>query len=169
MMEHVLIGRIDLPTEDVAGDVLLSEIVALASPPPGFVVTVSPAFAGIYVPRMPLETVLLNLVSNAIKHHDLAVGHIQVLLEENEAFYRITVEDDGPGIPEAYHDRIFEIFQTLQPRDDRGGSGMGLSIVHKHVVTRGGRIEVSSSGVRGTRFDVFWPRHGQVRQVRGAA
>ncbi len=59
-----------------------------------------------------------------------------------------TVADNGPGIAPAFHDRIWGIFQTLQPRDQVEGTGIGLSLVKKIVETRGGRVWVESAAGR---------------------
>ncbi|MEZ4615946.1 MAG: ATP-binding protein [Caldilineaceae bacterium] len=69
------------------------------------------------------------------------------------------VEDDGPGIDSAFHERIFQIFQTLQPRDEVEGSGMGLAVVKKAVESMGGIIRVESiwEGA-GATFRFTWPQ-----------
>ncbi|MCX6048028.1 MAG: ATP-binding protein, partial [Chloroflexi bacterium] len=61
------------------------------------------------------------------------------------------------GIDPRFHTRIFQVFQTLQPRDDVEGSGMGLAIVKKLIETRGGTIRVESSLGQGTTFRFTWP------------
>ncbi len=66
------------------------------------------------------------------------------------------VKDDGPGIDEAYHQRIFEMFHTLRPRDQVEGSGIGLSVVKKIVESRDGTIEVNSSVGNGSIFRFTW-------------
>jgi len=72
LLEYSRIGRTedDRYTEIIAGDVLIANILALLSPPVCFTVTISPHFTDIQVPRMPLQQILMNLISNAIKHHD---------------------------------------------------------------------------------------------------
>lgn len=110
------------------------------------------------VPRAPLETVLRNLISNALKHHDREEGLVRVYarvdVESDDAI--VTVSDDGPGIEPAYIERIFRIFQTLRPRDEVESSGVGLAIVKKAVEHHGGRISVVSEG-RGAEFEFTWP------------
>ncbi|MEM9814729.1 MAG: ATP-binding protein, partial [Pseudomonadota bacterium] len=119
----------------------------------------SGAFAGLSIARMPLQTVLLNLLSNAIKHHDRTVGWISVDVEILDESYLLSVADDGPGIPEDYHERVFQIFETLRPRDQVEGSGMGLALVKKTVELVGGAIEiVSGAETRGTTVRVLWPK-----------
>ncbi len=67
------------------------------------------------------------------------------------------VRDNGPGIDPEYHARIFEIFQTLRPRDEVEGSGMGLAIVKKTIESAGGRIWVESAKGEGATFCFTWP------------
>jgi signal transduction histidine kinase len=63
------------------------------------------------------------------------------------------------GIEERYQERVFELFQTLRPRDEVEGSGLGLAIVKKLVSTRKGRIEMASDPAvhRGTSFKITLP------------
>ncbi|MEM9988339.1 MAG: sensor histidine kinase, partial [Pseudomonadota bacterium] len=75
-----------------------------------------------------------------------------------DQYHQFTIQDDGPGIPQKFQDRIFEMFQTLKPRDEVEGSGIGLSIVKKLIETANGKITVSSiDGRRGTEFCVMLP------------
>lgn len=106
----------------------------------------------------PFEQILRNLLSNALKHHDLDHGVIRVETETAaNDFYAISVIDDGPGIPAKFQERVFGMFQTLKPRDELEGSGMGLALIKKIVETYGGTIEVYSEG-RGCRFTFTWPK-----------
>ncbi len=68
------------------------------------------------------------------------------------------VKDNGPGIDGAYHQRIFEMFQTLQPRDLVEGSGIGLAVVKRSVESRGGTIQVESNLGEGATFRFTWPK-----------
>lgn len=106
----------------------------------------------------PFEQILRNLFSNAIKHHDSDNGLIRVDARKlNNNFYEISVIDDGPGIPAKFQERVFGMFQTLRPRDEMEGSGMGLALIKKIVETYGGKISVHSGG-RGCRFTFTWPQ-----------
>jgi signal transduction histidine kinase len=69
------------------------------------------------------------------------------------------VSDDGPGIPEQYRERVFGMFQTLRPRDEVEGSGMGLAIVRKLTESQGGRVWLSDrAGGRGLSVHVTWAK-----------
>jgi len=106
----------------------------------------------------PFEQILRNLFSNAIKHHDLGEGVIRIDGRRlPNDFYEISVSDDGPGIPSKFQERVFGMFQTLKPRDELEGSGMGLALIKKIVETYGGKISVYSEG-RGCRFTFTWPQ-----------
>jgi signal transduction histidine kinase len=106
----------------------------------------------------PFEQILRNLFSNAIKHHDLDEGVIRIEGRRlNSDFYEISVSDNGPGIPAKFQERVFGMFQTLKPRDELEGSGMGLALIKKIVGTYGGTISVYSEG-RGCRFTFTWPQ-----------
>ena len=77
----------------------------------------------------PLEQVFRNLIGNAVKHHPGPTGEVSIACEEAEDHYLFSVADDGAGIPPEYAERVFQMFQTLRPRDEVEGSGIGLAIV----------------------------------------
>jgi len=125
--------------------------------PEGFTVKIVGDFPTLVTDRTPLELVFRNLINNAIKHHDKEDGTVEISFKDNEAFYEFTVADDGPGIPEEFQNKIFDMFATLKSRDKSEGSGMGLAMVKKVLKSYGGGITPTSSG-RGTKFDFTWPK-----------
>lgn len=138
----------------------IETVVGLAALPRRMDVRIEADREEIYADRALFDTVLLNLVTNAAKHHDQDHGVITITVRPTQAAYEIEVADDGPGIPERHHARIFEIFQTLRPRDEFEASGMGLAIVSKAASRAGARVRVISDPAigRGARFVVEWPR-----------
>lgn len=112
-------------------------------------------------PKAPLEHVFTNLIANAAKHHDRDQGRIEVSGEINGSGYRFRVCDDGPGIPERFREKIFEMFQTLKPRDVVEGSGMGLAIAKRLVQSYNGAITVVGNEGRGTCFEFTWYPNGE--------
>ena len=103
-----------------------------------------------------LGQVVRNLVDNAARHADHAMA---VSVREIGDSVELTVEDDGPGIPEAQRQRVFERFVRLDEARarDAGGSGLGLAIVKEIVAAHGGNVAVSSSRLGGARFVVRLP------------
>ena len=168
LLQHSRIGRTREAIQPIPGATLITELGELLIPRPGIRFHATPAVAAIELPRMPILTVLLNLVNNAIKHHDRDQGEVTLDVSEDETGFDFTVTDDGPGIPPEYHARIFEMFQTLRPRDEVDGSGMGLAMVLKHVTVVGGRIAVASEG-RGTTFRLRWPKRATLSEPREEA
>jgi PAS domain S-box-containing protein len=160
LLEYSRIGREtdDRHMEAISGTVLMENILGLLAPPEGFTVDASSTLAGIEVFRMPLQQILINLISNAIKHHDKKAGRIEVSVEDLGAMFRFSVKDDGPGIPAQYHEIIFKMFQTLKPRDQVEGSGMGLAMVRKYVDMAGGELKLESAVGQGSTFSFTWPK-----------
>ncbi|MBL4686224.1 MAG: PAS-domain containing protein [Nannocystaceae bacterium] len=102
-----------------------------------------------------LEQILVNLISNAIRHStggsavEIAVGEASL-----PGTVRIEVRDDGPGIDPKHHLRVFERFYRVDPgrSRDRGGTGLGLAIVKHLVEAMGGRLGVDARRPRGSTF-----------------
>lgn len=112
----------------------------------------------VFLPKVAFEIVILNLVSNAIKHHTGKNGKIKVTLEEQDKTYCFTVSDDGPGIGSQYSDKIFEMFQTLRSRDELEGSGMGLAVIRKIMGHYHGEVALApESELGGATFTLSWP------------
>jgi signal transduction histidine kinase len=104
-----------------------------------------------------LRRVLRNLGDNAARH---AAGRLAFSLAERDGLVLLGVEDDGPGIPEADRERVFERFVRLddaRARDD-GGSGLGLAIVAELARAHGGTVTVAPSLLGGARVEVTLPR-----------
>lgn len=110
--------------------------------------------------EVALRTVLKNLLVNAIVHHDRPeIGRIALSSETHPEYVRFAVEDDGPGIAPEHHERIFKIYQRLNPERYADGSGSGLAIVRRILTRIDSSIElVSPLTERGSRFSFNWPR-----------
>lgn len=115
---------------------------------------VAPAPAQVGATPSEVATVLDNLVGNA-RRHACSLVRIAVL-PTGRAWTRLVVEDDGPGIPEADRQRIFDRFLRLNP-EAGGGAGLGLPLVAALVQGRGGTVTVGSREGGGARFEVRWP------------
>lgn len=101
-----------------------------------------------------LETVLANLLSNALKFTP-AGGRVRIVAEAGEGRIVVTVEDTGPGIPADELPRIFERFYQTEAGVRQGqGSGIGLALARELVELHGGAIQVSSTHGSGTVFTV---------------
>jgi signal transduction histidine kinase len=148
LLELSRIGRVIYPYEavdlvqlthealDILGERLRSNRI---------VVNVSPDLPVIYGDRLRLREVLENLIENAAKHMG---GQLHPLIEigrrEQEGQHVIFVRDNGQGIDPRYHNRIFNLFEKLDPAME--GPGIGLTLVKRIVEVHGGRVWVESEG-----------------------
>ena len=98
-----------------------------------------------------------NLVLNAARH---ATSRVRVEATRDGAWVRVTVSDDGPGVPPELRDRVFEPFaRTDEARSrDLGGVGLGLAIVRRILELHGGAVHVDACpALGGARFVARWP------------
>ena len=100
--------------------------------------------------KTQLQQLFQNLLSNAISHMDKPKGQIEIGYNDLGDLHEFSVKDNGIGIPKAYQEKIFEIFETLE--SGKGSSGIGLSIVKKIVQLHGGTIWVKSEYGAGSTF-----------------
>lgn len=102
-----------------------------------------------------LSRAAINLLRNGVRY---ARSRVEVRVESRDGAIMLHVDDDGPGIPVAERERLFEPFARLDASRDRrsGGFGMGLAIVKQIARWHGGRAEISESGLGGARVSIIW-------------
>ncbi|WP_339919646.1 PAS domain S-box protein [uncultured Flavobacterium sp.] len=105
-----------------------------------------------YSDSLRFNTILVNLISNAIKYHkkEESGGYIKITGQSDPEKLVLTISDNGIGIAPAYHQKIFEMFFRLSGKTD--GSGIGLYIVKDTVEILQGSIEIQSEEGTGTSF-----------------
>jgi signal transduction histidine kinase len=113
-----------------------------------------------------LERAVENLLSNAVRH---AESSVEITLNEVDGAVRLSISDDGAGIPEDERDRIFERFTRLDDARsrDHGGTGLGLAIVEEIVQRHGGAVTVDDSASGGATFVVRLPSSVRGPRVGG--
>ncbi|UTW52349.1 HAMP domain-containing protein [bacterium SCSIO 12827] len=122
----------------------------------GLDVTFTPAGPAVMICQpTAIKRAIRNLAQNAVHYGGRA--RLAARLENNEIL--ITVEDDGPGIPEADHDSVFEPFTRLETSrsHETGGVGLGLAITRNIVRAHGGDIRLENLTPRGLRVTVSLP------------
>ncbi len=163
LLAYSHVNRIDLSQENINIKDLLSNLVDLHIQPAGFKHELKVPNGTILIARKPFEIVIRNLLDNAVKHHHQGNGTITIEYNSSNHAHYINVTDDGPGIAPELHEKVFKMFQTLQPRDKTEGSGMGLAIISKILKRYDGSITIDSDGNSGTTFKIEWP-HNQIKQ-----
>jgi two-component system OmpR family sensor kinase len=133
----------------------------LATPPHGsggsddgaVVELVAPTPAAVAATPSEVALVLDNLIDNGRRY---ARSVVRVVVLPAGRWVRLLVEDDGPGIPAADRQRVFDRFTRLRP-EAGGGSGLGLALVAALVQGRGGTAAASATPTGGARLEIRWP------------
>lgn len=103
-----------------------------------------------------VETIIINLVNNAIKFTPSG-GSVRINALAEESKLRLSIKDTGIGIPKENQEKIFERFHQVSEAHKEVGTGVGLSLVRELVALMGGSIEVVSSEGEGSEFKVIIP------------
>jgi len=116
---------------------------------------ISPKNLSVYINKIALEQILINLISNAIKYNDKETCQIEIQAKEEENLIQFNVIDNGQGIKKDELSKIFEIFEVTSNKDKNGlkGTGIGLATVNSLVQGLGGEITVESEFGKGTNFE----------------
>lgn len=158
LLEYSRVGQTHTDLSVVNLQELLQEVIDSLERPFSFQMKVAEGMPTFTTKRIPLQQVFTNLIENAIKHHSRPDGQVTISVQEQGRYYKFTVADDGPGISQEYHHKIFSIFQTLEARDRKESTGIGLAIVKKIVETEGGTIHLDSQVGVGSSFYFTWPK-----------
>jgi PAS domain S-box-containing protein len=160
------VGRTDSGVSETKVAEIFASIIEVLNPPAHIHVRVEGELPVIVTASAQLEQVLRNLINNAIKHHDKPNGEVILSMTRVGDFVEFIVRDDGPGILPQFHDKIFELFQTLKRRDEVESTGMGLTIVKKLIERQNCRITVHSQGNgTGSEFRFQWPTSSSARHA----
>jgi signal transduction histidine kinase len=158
LLDYARVGRSDSIIDTVAVEKLLLEIIDTVVIPSTFTITLAPNLPTFDTKRLLLFQVFINLITNAIKHHNRIDGSVHISVADRGKFYEFAVADDGPGIAREYQGDIFTIFQTGGSKNQQDSTGIGLAIVKKTVETEGGTVWLASQVGQGATFYFTWPK-----------
>jgi PAS domain S-box-containing protein len=158
ILQYVEIKHSKSKEEKFELNALLSEIIDNVRPPANIEVTVENELPVVVCERAHITDIFHNLISNAIQYMDKTKGEITVGSSEEAECWKFYVADNGPGIKEKYFEKIFQVFQTLQPRDEMEAVGIALPIVKKIVEMYGGKIWLESEVGKGSTFFFTLPK-----------
>lgn len=163
LLDHSRVATTSDRFEDIDLNARLPDILDMVGLPSTFRVELVGEIPIVRVDPVCFDTMVRNLISNAVKHHNLGQGVIKIRGYEAEGTATIEFEDDGPGIPAEYRAAIFEPFKRLS--SDVDGSGLGLSFINKTVLEWGGSIRVECPGKRGSVFVLSIPTVAMTRPL----
>ena len=162
VLEYSRVGRIKENRTAVDLNGLVDQVIQMLAPPPGITVVVDGPLPVVIVERTRVQQLFQNLIGNAIKHLDKPQGEVRVACADAGERWTFSVTDNGPGIEARHHERIFQLFQTLTPRDRKESTGVGLALVKKIVGMYGGQVWVESQPGQGSTFFFTLPKAGTV-------
>lgn len=160
ILEYSRVGRIREERRSVDLNELVEDVISMVNPPPHIEVSMENTLPSVVCEPTRIHEVFQNLIDNAIKYMDKPSGKIKIHCYGNDSQWVLSVSDNGPGIDERNYTKVFEIFQTLAPRDQMESTGVGLSLVKRIVELHGGRVWVESKLGDGSTFFFTLPRNG---------
>lgn len=160
ILQYSRVGRVREAVVAVDVNAVVQEALAMLAPPSHIRVEVTPDLPTIRAERTRILQLFQNLLSNAIKYLDKPQGLIRVGCVGHDREWEFTVSDNGPGIEPRHFKRIFQLFQTLAPKDRVESTGVGLALVKKIVELYGGRVWIESQPGAGSTFFFTLPKSG---------
>jgi signal transduction histidine kinase len=158
ILRYSRLGREASKAEPVDLNAVVSAVLAEVAPPQTIEVSLDDPLPTLLCGRTHLVQIFQNLIGNAVKYMGKPEGRVRVGCTARDGFWTFSVSDDGPGIERRYFEKIFQMFQTLGPRDGLESTGIGLAIVKKLVELNGGRVWVESQPGEGTTFFFTLPK-----------
>lgn len=150
ILKYSSIDKVEQLKKDIDLLEVVNDIIDIIFIPQHINISVETSLPIIRGDKFRLQQLFQNLINNAVKYNDKKEGWIKVACKELDDFWEFSIEDNGPGIPEKYHNKIFQIFQTLD--NGKESTGVGLSIVKKIIDMYEGKIWVTSEKGTGTTF-----------------
>jgi len=158
ILQYSRVGRVKEVATSVDVNVLLRDVIDLLAPPPHITVTVDGVMPAIVGEPTRVQQLFHNLISNAIKYMDKPQGQVRIACLDAGKEWHFSVADNGPGIEARHFEKIFQLFQTLAPRDRVESTGVGLALARKIVEMYQGRIWVDSVPGAGATFWFALPK-----------
>lgn len=158
ILTYARVGKEVKQTEQVNINRLINEVIENVTYKQGLKFTIQPGMPTLQTEKIPLFQVFSNLILNAVKYHDKENGEIKVYYTDLGDKYQFFVEDNGPGISKVYHDKIFQIFQTLNDSGHFESTGVGLAIVKKILDAKSESITITSEPGKGSVFSFTWSK-----------
>lgn len=157
ILEYSRIGRDEVRSEPVDLNEIFNESLLLLDVPENITISLTNKLPNVIGDKTRYLQVFQNLIGNAIKFNDKSKGIITITTQTTDNFYQISIHDNGPGIDKKYHDKIYQIFQTLHARDEIESTGIGLTLVKKIIALYNGKIWLESEINNGSTFHFTLP------------
>jgi PAS domain S-box-containing protein len=158
MQEYTSIGKTERKKHSVDLNVLMPRIIEQIQRPETVMINLVDSLPTLVCNPIDISEIFKHLIQNALVHGDISQRVVTIGGEEQAAHWVFYVSDNGPGIEKRYHQKIFQIFQTLKDPGDSESIGMGLALTKKMVEHHGGQLWVESEKGQGSRFFFTVPK-----------
>jgi len=158
ILQYSRAGRVNNPIEKINLKAFVEDIIQNLGPKPEFRFEIDETLPEIETERLVVEQVFSNYISNTLKYNSNPEPVVKIQYQETENHHIFSVNDNGPGIPEQFHEKVFVIFQTLQAKDKNDSTGVGLAIVKKLIEEKGGNAWLESLVGQGSTFFFSLPK-----------
>lgn len=165
ILQYSKLGHTSPEKRQVDLNNVLSEVIAGIEPPENIEIIIENELPVLICEKTQIMQVFQNLLGNAVKYMDKPEGQIKVGCVEQDGFWKFSIADNGPGIDEKYHKKIFKIFQALSTKNRVDSTGIGLSIVKKIVELNAGIVWVESELGKGSTFFFTIPKPDICQEV----
>ncbi len=167
ILKYSRAGHLKNQKEWIDLKLLMPQIISMVPVPDNIEIVIDGEMPVIEFERTQISQVFQNLLSNAIKYVDKPLGRISIGCVEEPDNWKFSVTDNGCGIEQKNFEKIFRMYQTLEPRNEFKSSGIGLTLVKKIIKTYGGTIWVESELGQGSTFFFTLPKQNNpVKNVK---
>ena len=166
VLEYSRVGRVRDNKTQVNLSQLLHETIDMISMPDGIQIAIDTELPTITLEKTRMQQVFQNLIGNAVKYMGKPEGEIHIGHSEMKDCWEFYVSDTGMGIEARHFDKVFQIFQTLAPRDQSESTGVGLAIVKKIVESYDGKIGLNSEIGKGSTFWFKLPKSEALVEIK---
>jgi signal transduction histidine kinase len=152
VLEYSRAGRTDVEITQVEFEAIIKEAIEMVASKSNVKTHVDTQLPVLQASKIAMMQVFTNLIGNAIMHNDKENIEINIGCIDKGSEWWFYIKDNGPGIQEEFHEKVFKIFQTLKTKDEMNSTGIGLSVVKKIIDNSGGRIWIESKAGEGCTF-----------------
>ncbi len=152
ILRYSEIGRVETTSQKVDLNVVLQNVIQDIAHSEGLEIVVENELPVVISQEDRISEIFYHLINNSVQHMDKPQGRITIGCVEEGNFWKFSIADNGQGIEKKYHEKIFEIFQTLSSGCEFRSTGIGLSMVKKIVEIFGGNVWLESDVGVGTTF-----------------